>query len=204
MNKYHSLEMILTDLPISFTRVSITTILSCFCAKTGYGIGSLWLVKPEAIRAPSNGLFLFSSRAKLLIQKHESGVLTLQVSVIMTGDHLVVETLLPDIWVLLWKLSLYTVFYTAAEVNYQTDFLCWKMGRKRTEKNYTNVTVRTSVLTWQLQISKGSWNFNLSWKKKISVNPIQLHTDEEMSNERSWTIHTKGKLSGHYQLTKMS
>lgn len=116
--------MILTDLPISFTRVPIATILSYFRAKTGYGIGSLWLVKPEAIRAPSSGLCPLSSRPELLIQKHESGVLTLRVSVIMTGDHLVVETLLPDIWVLLWKLSLYTVFYSAAEVNDQTGFLC--------------------------------------------------------------------------------
>lgn len=84
--------MILTDLPISFTRVPIATILSYFRAKTGYGIGSLWLVKPEAIRAPSSGLCPLSSRPELLIQKHESGVLTLQVSVIMTGDYLVVET----------------------------------------------------------------------------------------------------------------
>lgn len=84
--------------------------LSCFGGKIDYGSGSLWCVKLEAIRAPSNAFFPFSSGLKLVIQKHESGILTLQVSVIMAGDRLVVESSLPNVWVLLWKLRLYTVF----------------------------------------------------------------------------------------------
>lgn len=116
--------MVLTDLPICFSSVPITTTLSCFGAKIDYASGSLWCVKLEAIRAPSNAFFPFSSGLKLVIQKHESGILTQQVSVIMSGDRSVVESSLPNVWVLLWKLRLYTVFYSAREVNDQTGFPC--------------------------------------------------------------------------------
>lgn len=106
--------MVLTDLPICFSSVPITTSLSCFGAKIDYGSGSLWCVKLEAIRAPSNAFFPFSSGLKLVIQKHESGILTLQVSVTMSGDRSAVESSLPNVWVLLWKLRL-ILFFTQPE-----------------------------------------------------------------------------------------
>lgn len=48
------------------------------------------------------------------------------------------ETPFSNIWILPWKLKLYTGFHSLTEINGQTDFFELRMGRKRSKKiSYT-------------------------------------------------------------------
>lgn len=124
-----------------------------FWANIDYSRGGLWSVKLEAISTIK--CTFFPLKFKPLTQKHKPDVLALYVSVVILGDHFVLET--PCGWILLWKLKLCFLFSLRNWSEWPKWFPLLKTvmyPKNMIKEELCMSTVHTSILTRQLQISQ--------------------------------------------------